>query len=372
MPLTDQASETRRTDRDVVAMTLIVWLAQTALVITRLVTGQVWDDPAYGWSRPLGSALGCVCCLLIHAWLRPRPGERILARLAQALGLALLACLAVTALVEFIYLQYPDYLREQYGLTPQQMMRNQNNYLFIGASSIFLNFLWVFVAWTGLYASTLHAAEVRDRDRRLAEAEGVAHRAQLMALRFQINPHFLFNALNALSALITLGRNAEAERVVLNLSAFLRHSLTTSPEQKVTLKEEIDTQQRYLEIERARFSDRMSVEIDVPPTLQAALVPSLILQPLLENAVKYAVTPAVRPVRVSVTARQDGAALAVTVADDGSGTASPVEPEHGAGIGLTNVRERLKAFYGAAGRLETRTRDGGFVAELRLPLETAP
>ena len=219
-------------------------------------------------------------------------------------------------------------------------------------------------------ASLLSLAEARERDRQLAEAHAAADRAQLAALRLQLGPHFLFNTLNAIGALVATGRPAEAEAMIDRLSDVLRASLAPGPETLVPLRDELASTRAYLEIEAVRFRDRMTVAYACPPDLEGALTPGFLLQPLVENAVKYAVAPALRPVCIRVSARRDGEDLVLAVEDDGAGEAPAVAG--GTGLGLRNVRDRLALLFGPRGRLDAGPVAGGFRVEARQPLAFAP
>ncbi|HVJ01035.1 MAG TPA: histidine kinase [Sphingomonas sp.] len=242
-------------------------------------------------------------------------------------------------------------------------------------AELFNSGLMPFVLIYGLYATALGLMQsemaVRERERQLAEARDAAQQAQLAALRFQLNPHFLFNTLNAISSLIVTGRNADAERVTVKLSDFLRLTLEADPEAEVTLDEELATTQSYLDIESARFADRLQLSFDCPPALLNAYVPSFLLQPLVENSIKYAVSTSRGPVALEVRARATGGVLEIVVEDSGGGAAR-APAASGTGVGLDNVRKRLAAFHGAAGRMEARATPQGYVVKLTLPLRFAP
>ena len=155
--------------------------------------------------------------------------------------------------------------------------------------------LFFFLAWSAFYLASQAQAEALRAQRRLADAESAAQAAQVRALRYQVNPHFLFNTLNSLSSLVMTGRSDRAETMLLALSTFFRTSLSLDPSADVTLAEEIDLQRLYLDIEMARFPDRLHVEIDVPQELEQTRLPALLLQPIVENAIKYGVRRAARP-----------------------------------------------------------------------------
>lgn len=214
-------------------------------------------------------------------------------------------------------------------------------------------------------------AERRRQERALSEARVAAAQAQLAALRFQLNPHFLFNTLNAIGALVVTQRNAEAERMLDRLSDFLRATLSEPPAGLTSLETELNTIQAYLEIEAVRFPDRLAVLYDCPADLREARVPGFLLQPLVENAIKHGVAPAVRKVTVAIAARVEGQVLVLSVADDGGGGASPSRPG-GLGVGLSNVRGRLELLYGGRAALDAGPADDGYRAVLRLPLSRTP
>ncbi|MET0240988.1 MAG: histidine kinase [Sphingobium sp.] len=236
--------------------------------------------------------------------------------------------------------------------------------LFIAGLMPFVFIYLFYAAVLGLMMSS-HAG--RQRERQLAEAQAAAQQAQLAALRFQLNPHFLFNTLNAISSLIVTGRNDDAERMTVRLSAFLRSSLEADPLRQVPLDEEFATVQSYLDIEAARFGERLQFEFSCPVPLLDALVPSFLLQPVIENAVKYAVAPSRRTVTIAVRAVAEGGMLHVHISDNGE-HAIGGKPMGGTGVGLANVRRRLTAFYGEAGTVEAVASGRGFSVRIALPL----
>jgi two-component sensor histidine kinase len=221
-------------------------------------------------------------------------------------------------------------------------------------------------AWASLYLAISYASETREAERRVAAFAQAAKEAEIRALRYQVNPHFLFNTLNSLSSLVMTERTAEAESMIMNLSTFYRTSLSGDPLDDVQLAEEVRLQRLYLDIEAVRFPDRLKTEVEVPQELMGACVPGLILQPLVENAIKYGVSGVNRPVTITIRAERDGDMIRLTVADDGRGPAA--KDKDGAGIGLANVRDRLQARFGEAAGLETHAPEGGgFVVTLTMP-----
>ena len=230
------------------------------------------------------------------------------------------------------------------------------------------NGYFFFIAWAALYLALCYAAEAQMLERRTAQLRGAAQAAELRALRYQVNPHFLFNTLNSLSSLVMTGKREEAERMILNLSNFFRTSLSGDPTEDVPLSAEIQLQRLYLDIEGVRFPDRLLVKVDLPERLRNACVPGLLLQPLVENAVKYGVARSRRPVTIRLSAREDSGGLVLTVENDGEPGDVRTE-EQGTGVGLANVRDRLAARFGD--RASCRwgpLPGGGFRVTLTMPI----
>ena len=226
---------------------------------------------------------------------------------------------------------------------------------------------FLLLAWGALYFALVAAGQARMAERREGEYRRAAKASELRSLRYQVNPHFLFNTLNSLSALVMTGKAAEAERMIQSLSGFYRRSLAGDPTGDVALDREVALQRLYLDIEAVRFPERLAVRYAIPDALGEALVPGMILQPLVENAVKYAVAPTTRPVTLQISAHEEHAMLVLEVADDGPGQG--VGPNCGFGIGLANVRDRLAARYGdSASFTAGPAPGGGWLAVIRMPL----
>jgi hypothetical protein len=226
------------------------------------------------------------------------------------------------------------------------------------------------LAWAAFYFALAKAEEARAAERRESEYRRAAEAAELRSLRYQINPHFLFNTLNSLSALVMTGRQDDAEEMIQTLSTFYRHTLSGDPTSDLPLTDEIELQELYLAIEKVRFPDRLTCRIHVADEVAHAMVPGMILQPIVENSVKYAVAATQAKVTITIDAERRGNELIVTIGDDGPGTGKTATP--GTGIGLNNVRHRLRARYGEAGQLEIGKRpEGGFQTIVRIPLENA-
>ena len=206
------------------------------------------------------------------------------------------------------------------------------------------------------------------QERRLAEANMAAQQAQLAALRYQLNPHFLFNSLNSISALIVTKRNKDAEEMTDRLSSFLRSSLNADPAELIPLDEELALTEEYLAIESVRFGDRLGIAVHCADDACHALVPSFLVQPLVENAVKHGVARSSAPVEIAIDAEIRNGALRITVANcltEAGG--EELRGTEGAGVGLDNVRHRLQAVFGKRASLTAGPAGGRFVATIAIP-----
>jgi signal transduction histidine kinase len=236
-----------------------------------------------------------------------------------------------------------------------------------------LFYTFIPMAWSVLYVGIKYYQDVHAERERALKAEGLAHEAQLQALRYQINPHFLFNTLNAISTLIVERKNPDAEKMVARLSDFLRLTLDQGTDVEVPLAEEMDFVRRYLHIQQIRFGDRLATTFDVDADTLSACVPPLLLQPLVENAVRHGVMPREDGGTVTVEARRVGHTLHLRVADDGPGPPSDADLDASAGIGLPNVRKRLHALYGDDHRFRLDRADGGgCIVSIECPFHTTP
>jgi two-component system, LytTR family, sensor kinase len=225
---------------------------------------------------------------------------------------------------------------------------------------------FLLLAWASTYYALLAGVQARSAERREQQFRSAAKAAELRSLRYQVNPHFLFNTLNSLSALVMTGKADRAERMIQTISRFYRHSLATEPTADVSLRDEFDLQKLYLDIEAVRFPERLVTLFDLPEDLEEARVPGMILQPLVENSVKYAISAVARPVTITLAAREEFDRLVITVSDDGPGV--PQGAHHGFGIGLANVRDRLEARFGPDIGFSSAPVPGGYRTEIRIPL----
>ena len=232
-----------------------------------------------------------------------------------------------------------------------------------------VNGYFFFAAWATLYMTLAYAAGARAAERRSARFRAAAQAAELRALRYQVNPHFLFNTLNSLSALVMTGKPDEAERMILTLSTFFRSSLAGDPAADTSLADEIALQRLYLAIEAVRFPDRIRLVEDIADGVADACVPGLILQPLVENAVKHGVSRTRAPVTIAIRAWAEDGMLALSVSDDAPAPEPARPAEGGTGIGLRNVADRLAARFGPQARCRSGPRAPcGFAVTILMPL----
>lgn len=260
-----------------------------------------------------------------------------------------------------------------YNMFPQEKKMTEKHGIellsyFDGAVSAF----WVMLVWSALYFGIKnYMAAQEDRERSLI-ALSMAHEAQLKMLRYQLNPHFLFNTLNAISTLVLDKNNELANVMVTRLSRFLRYTLDNDPMLKVTVAEEVEAIRLYLDIEKVRFDERLQLHFNIEDQASDALMPSLLLQPLVENSIKYAIAQAIDGGSISVNARIDEERLCLQVVDDGPGIdlKKPTSSKRD-GVGLSNCRERLKEMYDQQQSFELSTTDPhGLTITICIPLET--
>ncbi|MBA4765484.1 MAG: histidine kinase [Erythrobacter sp.] len=253
--------------------------------------------------------------------------------------------------------------------------------IFIG---IYFFDLTLLGAWSALYYAINFFLQVEQQADRLERLEAQATSAQLAMLRYQLNPHFLFNTLNSISTLVLLKQTEPANAMLTRLSSFLRHTLVTQPGGKVTVAQEVETLKLYLEIERMRFEERLQTDFRVEENAAKAQIPSMLLQPLIENAIKYGVSPQEEGAEISLLAQIVGPRLRITVSDTGPGVdvvgtsddLPAVMATHkrrdSTGVGLANIRDRLAQAYGDDHRFEIRSPEsGGFTVLIEIPHEFA-
>lgn len=342
------------------------WLFYAVLVTLR---ANLLEFPAQGemaLRRGFVSAFGIAITILLWQALRLLDRKPLWVRIAAATLFAVPCAIAIAA---FNYYAFNIY--DQLSLIEVEMSKPPGHTkpsLVMEIADFGLTRYFFLIAWASLYLALGFAADVRAAERKAASFAQAAQSAELRALRYQVNPHFLFNTLNSLSALVMKGKEQEAERMIMNLSNFYRSSLSDDPSEDVRLTDEMNLQRLYLDIEAVRFPERLTVKIDLPESLEDAAVPGLILQPLVENAIKHGVSRTAKPVIVALAARAEDDRLILSVTDTGPGVSSALDDEcHG--IGLSNVRERLAARFGRAARIHCGNgAAGGYGVRLTLPL----
>lgn len=338
----------------VLMMTVGLWTTAFTLLTTLLATvGQDPDALRLVFPRALAFCAGALLCGGLALGLHPFSNRSLLVQLPFALAASIATAVINGAVSDFIF----GFYRTSPATSPWLTAVLARAYPYV----------WIFLAWCCAYLAMTYSERSRRNELRLIEAQALTADAQNRMLRYQINPHFLFNTLNALQTLMSDRKVAQAKQMVLSLADFLRYSLALSPDEKVSLGEEVEAQAAYLAIEQARFGARLNVVFEVAPDVTGARVPSLILQPLVENAVKYAVAPSRDTVTIRIAAAAEGDRLRIEVSDDGgAGSATPPS----LGLGLENVRRRLDlASEGQAefsfGTIQPR----GFRVAMALPLE---
>lgn len=334
-------------------LTLIYWLSSYVVMTLGLVLAGSRPVLAISLVRALLMGFGLFLCFLIHRALERWAGPSFRSRAILA---AVLAPIAAETYAWAVYFGV--------GLVDPPRPTGDFNWSVVISTLSF--WTWFFLGWAGLYLALGYSFDAQSERLRATELRAHAQAAQLRALYNQVNPHFLFNSLNSISALIVEERNKDADRMVGKLATFFRRSLSIDPFEDIPLSQEIDLQRVYLEIEQLRYPD-LVLDIDCPSTLSNAAVPALILQPLIENAVKYGVAGSTPPAHVAIAARAEESMLVVAVSD--SGNASPASASPGTGVGLKNVRERLAQRFGEAQSVVAgRDVEGGFTCTITLPL----
>ena len=336
-------------------------------------TAIVWGShERYVQYMPLASAMGLIISLGLRqiyrfTWNYP-PRHRI--------AIALIASAAAGVLWR---MGRETVFGHLFVLKEKLMMDLDGWDLFFVRIPEFVTAWMVMLAWTGLYFGIKYYQLLQEERERGLKSEAMAHEAQLKMLRYQLNPHFLFNTLNAISTLVLDKENDLANTMLTRLSHFLRYSLDNDPMQKVSLSQEIEAVQLYLDIEKVRFDERLQLQFEIEETAKPALIPSLLLQPLAENAIKYAIAQSIKGGTIRFAARVFAGELLLEVSDDGPGL-EPVsgngasngngraEPRRG--VGLANTRDRLQELYGSNQSFRlAKTEPHGLTIHIRIPLE---
>jgi two-component system LytT family sensor kinase len=342
--------------RPVLLLTAGLW-ACVWVVFTARSWFQVDNFWALAVARLVNMLVGGSLSWGIYLFLRSQAHRRFVVLLAEALILSMTAAVVFGMLsqevIEFITRPPPEPDRSYIDVLLDRTQASP----------------WVFLAWCCGFLALDYNERLRTNELRMVELQALAADAENRMLRYQIQPHFLFNTLTALSTLILDRENERAERMVMALSRFLRHSLVRSPEDRAPIRGEVEAQEQYLGIEQERFGDRLRFEKHIEPEAERLMVPSLILQPLIENAVKYAVAASSEPTTIELIVRRIEDRLEISVCDNGRAV-RPVAS--GMGLGLTNVRRRLAVAYGERAEFDHGPRPGGgYMSRILMPAEAA-
>ncbi|GGE04151.1 hypothetical protein GCM10011515_24700 [Tsuneonella deserti] len=405
MNLVDSEAPVRVPLRMVIASIVGLWVCYLVLTTIRSAVGLELQSELF-WRRGLVTLAGMAITLVLFLMLRLFDRQRLWVQIVAALALAMPAAGLIAFTNERVFADVQERVnakiieRQGYALRRDQSGNliiegpapakggdpagddplgsdnpraqillpgeDEGGSRLVALLDLALSRYFLLLAWAALYFTLLGGERTRAAERREASFRSAARAAELRSLRYQVNPHFLFNTLNSLSSLVMTGKTERAEEMIQGLSSFYRHSLAEDPTGDVGLADEIDLQRHYLSVEALRFPDRLRVRIELPEELADARIPGMILQPLVENSVKYAVAASSRPVTVEIAARSEYGRLVVTVSDDGPGL--PKDPGKGFGIGLANVRDRLAARFGEDAMIVSGPVERGYRSELRLPL----
>jgi len=378
--------------KTVLASVAGLWLCYFTLTTLR------WELLGLGMSgellllRPLACLAGMVVTLALWLVLRLFDARPLWAKIAAALVLSIPAAVLLVQSNDLVFASLQQKVNEQLTVDPTQAptpggILGQDPLLgtdseATGGSPVLVQEAspwqslieqvfgryFMMLAWCALYLALLTGEKASAAERREGAYKRAAKAAELRSLRYQVNPHFLFNTLNSLSALVLTGKTQAAEQMIQQLSTFYRRSLADDPTADVPLREEFALQKLYLDIEGVRFPRRLRAIYDLPPELEGAKVPGMILQPLVENTVRHAVAPTTGQITITLSAREEYGRLVVVVSDDGPGGQPDESARLGFGIGLTNVRDRLRARFGDEASVVSGPAPGGYASQIRMPI----
>jgi len=383
--------------RAVLFSMVVLWATYFLLTTVRSLVMDIGFQFELAWRRLVVSAIGIALTMVLWLLLRLFDNRALWIKISAAIMLALPVALAIGQVNYWVFKDMSPAIERAYGEKLNlNLRRDESGNLLVdvplqgpggtaaGTQSVIiepaetLGDFWrklldvalgryfLLLAWASTYFALLAGVQARSAQRREEQFRSAAKAAELRSLRYQVNPHFLFNTLNSLSALVMTGKTEAAETMIQTISRFYRHSLAAEPTADVALRDEFDLQRLYLEIEAVRFPTRLKAVFDLPPGLEDARLPGMILQPLVENSVRYAVSPVSRPVTITLAAREEFDRLVISVSDDGPGV--PQGAQHGFGIGLANVRDRLEARFGPDIGFASGPVPGGYRSEIRIPL----
>ncbi|MBI1403969.1 MAG: sensor histidine kinase [Porphyrobacter sp.] len=395
--------------RIVLVSMVVLWATYFGLTTVRSLVMDLGPQFELGWRRLAVTGAGVLLTVVLWLLLRLFDNRPLWIKISAALALAMPVALAIGQINYLVFIEMEDAQYQAYAQKYNiNLRRDESGNLLVdvpirrappagaGAETldddgetvdsqpviiepaetradfwrklldIALGRYFLLLAWSTTYFALLAGVQARAAQRREEQFRSAAKAAELRSLRYQVNPHFLFNTLNSLSALVMTGKGERAEKMIQTISRFYRHSLANEPTADVSLKDEFDLQRLYLDIEAVRFPKRLVCVFDLPHDLEDARVPGMILQPLVENSVKYAISAVARPVTITLAAREEFDRLVITVGDDGPGV--PNGAVHGFGIGLANVRDRLEARFGPDIGFNSAPVPGGYRTEIRIPL----
>ncbi|MCA0899172.1 sensor histidine kinase [Microbulbifer agarilyticus] len=353
---------------------LVSW---SGIIIITFLSVSAWSPASSGAAaEPFNTLFQCGIGVLLSLFLKPIFDVAWYAPIALRTFVYLLAIAVIAGVWTVVRMESNQYLLGGHSLWPE-------------FGGWYYASLFTFLFWSALYCGVkyflllqeehkvvLKVAAIHEQEQlKRVHAESIAKEAQLKMLRYQLNPHFLFNTLNSINALIRIKSEKQAQDMVLRLSQFLRLSLTEAPLAKVSLAEEIKAVQLYLDIERTRFADRLRVEVDIEERASNSLIPSMLLQPIAENAIKYAIAQSVSGGTIEIRAKIDQNRLHIEMCDTGTSSDDVSETDSdiaSTGVGLSNVQERLATLYGNDFRFtQTHKPSGGLIVTLNLPNEPA-
>lgn len=344
-------------DRNALLFAAGVWVAEFVQWVLRALSSGMLGGPKETLEKLIYNLVAFALTSAIWGLLRSRGLHSAWDFIRAAAPLILVASALNTVLSWAIFYVY----------TPVSEPLSSLTFNWIRAAPQPLAYLWVFLTWACFVAVLVGSAQMRARERALADSESQVQEARLRALRYQIHPHLVFNSLNTILALIDSGKLAAARRMLELLSRFLKNSLAASSEILVTLDRELETQRLYLDIEAVRFSDRLKISVVDDPEIRSAMVPALMVQPLVENAIKHGLARSLKGATIEIGARREGNRLHLWVDDDAAvnGRARVI----GMGIGLENVRSRLRTQYGDDATFEAGATGYGWRSEIVIPFE---
>ena len=344
-----------RTNRNAMFWTLhsLCWLAYAA---TQYLGALIYSKPP-GFMKVIvaGAIAGFIASAPLRYVCRRLWGYPPVTAIVGALAAAYVAAIVRSFALNLAYLKF----------LPESFWASSVMDYFSGT----LSSAYLMACWVGAYFAFRYYESMQQQREATLRATALAQEAQLKMLRYQLNPHFLFNTLNAISTLILDQRNATANSAVTRLSEFLRYTLDQDPMKRVTVEQEIEALNLYLEIEKLRFGDRLALSYRIDSQTMPALIPSLLLQPLIENAIKYAVAPREQGGTICIDGDLLGDKIRLSVGDNGPGIVDGQRLEPGRGVGIRNTRERLQVLYGDRACVELIDQQPGLKVQLTLPAE---